>query len=98
PSGRAPFPYTTLFRSERDLDPRLLQRALGRAELALAAVDEQQVGRRHLVGQRAGEAALHGLVHAVVVVRALRLPDAQPAVIAALDRKSTRLNSSHVKI
>ena len=49
------------------------------AELALAAVDEQQVGQR--LGLDLGEAAAHHLAQAVVVVAARGLADAVAAVV-----------------
>src|SRR5690606_41649636 len=92
------FPYTTLFRSgvaDRNLDPRAV--LLG--DLAGDGFDLQRphvVGRRidHVAGQRTGMRYRQGLVALGLV------GDHQPGSRLAflLDRKSTRLNSSHVKI
>src|SRR5690606_41681238 len=84
------FPYTTLFRSpggQRDQQP-------GCDRIQLAHVPERvaaQVG-----AQRRGRPALSkGAVHPPWRNRSMSLMLSAPATI---DRKSTRLNSSHVKI
>src|SRR3989454_8071950 len=74
------FPYTTLFRSERD-------------RLALG-VDDDRVAVDELVleqfeRQRVLDQALNG---------PLERPRAERRVVALPDRKSTRLNSSHLVI
>src|SRR5207249_8634341 len=83
------FPYTTLFRSRLDLEERRLgqlRQAAGHFGLPDAGgADHDDVLRRHLVTELGRDA----------------LPP--PAVAerdgdGALDRKSTRLNSSHVSI
>src|SRR5690606_41678069 len=92
PSTRRPptsprFPYTTLFRSH----PPHLQRRLGEADHARRA---DRVRRQHAAGR----------VHRQITAQARDALLDQPPPLAALgepealDRKSTRLNSSHVKI
>src|SRR5690606_40149404 len=90
----SPVPYTTLFRSEREVE-----RAAFTVPEQLQPAFEAEVRRGSAQGEilPAGRTGLRpegadGLVH-VDVARAL-------AGIAPqlLDRKSTRLNSSHVKI
>src|SRR3712207_8791415 len=78
------FPYTTLFRS--------LGRAVVRTGLALAVPD----GYAAFVHPRSGLASRHG----VTVANAPGTIDAgyRGEVLVALDRKSTRLNSSHANI
>src|SRR3712207_6910834 len=79
------FPYTTLFRSH----PHLLIRTVG-------DVDEALVGRERQRPHRALAARLfrdHAFAHESAV-----LPEHLNAIVAAIDRKSTRLNSSHANI
>src|SRR5436309_11820972 len=85
------FPYTTLFRSvssAHDVDERGVPR--GREEVLCRAVAGRQVERRE-TRRSAVEGALQ--VHDAEGV----LPEAGLRPPAAEDRKSTRLNSSHVK-
>src|SRR5690606_39298272 len=77
------FPYTTLFRS--GLRPG---RPHGRA---LGAVERAELDARLVRGQR------HGAAQRIDLLDQVALADAADAGVAA-DRKSTRLNSSHVKI
>src|SRR5690606_41946777 len=79
------FPYTTLFRSHVDRVHRLLATAL----VELDRLD----ARHHLVGHLLR--ALGPGVDDLVVLLAL---GDQAVIVLLLDRKSTRLNSSHVKI
>src|SRR5690606_41993506 len=92
-AGRAPprstlFPYTTLFRSDERASGRGLpepgKRCGGRAERQVEAVDDEVVrkGSRGPALRPFRDGAVHGFE------RFVSLPD----------RKSTRLNSSHVKI
>src|SRR5690349_23451467 len=83
PPSSTLFPYTTLFRSRRGRDEQV--------EVAVAVV----VGGRRappVVGGKAGRAGVVAVVAGVVgeveIVRAVLVED----------RKSTRLNSSHVEI
>src|SRR5690606_40447721 len=77
------FPYTTLFRSPAD---RLFQNFGVKAAPRLDAFQDQEVGRA------GGELDVgRALDRAAVEVR-------RDLGIVRLDRKSTRLNSSHVKI
>src|SRR3712207_8603244 len=79
------FPYTTLFRSDRDGD--VLGRALGVGQQL-----HRQVGRRG--GQRLGD-LLGARRHPA---RAVGQDDDGVVGGEAADRKSTRLNSSHANI
>src|SRR5690606_41688419 len=93
PPRPSPFPYTTLFRSDRVPRPEPSQ---GRPDGERSDV----IGPDHRHGA-AGGAAGAGLEQVVDLV-AERDPDGVdrggPAGEAGRDRKSTRLNSSHVKI
>src|SRR3712207_7245507 len=77
------FPYTTLFRSYRDLDE-----LDGFLEHLAAEVHDRDLRRllESFVGDRAFRAELR------------RAPCTRAAHHAYLDRKSTRLNSSHANI
>src|SRR3712207_7682809 len=81
------FPYTTLFRSDREEAQRgeLVDHAHRRAGVLDDGVGHADADVRLVVE--------HGLVGDVLVVELDQL-DAE----AALDRKSTRLNSSHANI
>src|SRR3712207_7166760 len=81
------FPYTTLFRSAADADRTLISALLSLAAVALmigAVMGLMHMLRERMVsfGHIGGGMALLGLV----------------AYAAQLDRKSTRLNSSHANI
>src|SRR5207249_7816876 len=88
----APFPYTTLFRSDHEQDIKRLFVIHERPEFGLprssvgrepAGLPREQVaGRDQTTGPRVGE-------HVLDLARAERLVHHE-------DRKSTRLNSSHV--
>src|SRR5690606_41644475 len=84
------FPYTTLFRSKVAVDERV-PRQLS---------DTHHVRRRLALGIRLGERLdlLQDDPNLIVVRQIVECADDGPAVHLALDRKSTRLNSSHVKI
>src|SRR5690606_41227371 len=96
PPPRSPlYPYTTLFRSEDVFDTehgRRVDRLALEDALDQLAVLGQAEDLRQRPGRRVGLEALHGPraqhQHAMRGLAAGRL----------LDRKSTRLNSSHVKI
>src|SRR5690606_42082020 len=88
----APFPYTTLFRS----DPRPRERARAeRSGILDIGLDEQRLTPRV---QRGSEPRQFARVDGSIAVHADldALAAAEQRGIA--DRKSTRLNSSHVKI
>src|SRR5690606_40705047 len=96
PSSTHLFPYTTLFRS------RLAVRVEGRRQQVYAALGARPGRERGELGRDRAELGPCALQEQQPVVRHLRegrtpglraVPDA-PLV----DRKSTRLNSSHVKI
>src|SRR5690606_41934659 len=93
PSGSALFPYTTLFRSGLGVgvaEQEGLAQALA-GEVDLGAVHQRQAGGVH---EDAHPVLLeHGIAVALV---AGQVGHVAPA--GAADRKSTRLNSSHVKI
>src|SRR3712207_7819936 len=81
------FPYTTLFRSDPPLEPDLPQRVLGELvglEGEARKIELPQVAGHLLVGERL---ALGGL-----------RDRAGAGEHRPLDRKSTRLNSSHANI
>src|SRR5690606_40890396 len=87
------FPYTTLFRSQRHVHRVLHAVAVG-----------DQVELAHLGIQRLLGDALHGALvdHPVMDEIGTMVPSSfmisQITPLASKDRKSTRLNSSHVKI
>src|SRR5690606_40616604 len=88
------FPYTTLFRS-------VIQAIAGDPEGI--ALGEQHVpeGRHALILVEIGTIALHQdlpLLEAHLADQSLRAGGHILVELPALDRKSTRLNSSHVKI
>src|SRR5206468_6438827 len=95
PPGAPLFPYTTLFRSrerglpaQRDLFVELQQRLLERARLFRAGAALELQRDAGAFGQPA-----HGVDEGNVLVLLHEGED-----VAALDRKSTRLNSSHDQI
>src|SRR5690606_41238400 len=86
-------PYTTLFRSGAELIAGALDHGLDdatRVELSLGsllcayALDATGFALHHVVSQ--------------TLVRTMNLPHAETNAALLPDRKSTRLNSSHVKI
>src|SRR5690606_40009811 len=90
PPPPSPFPYTTLFRS----DPVALAQLFVVGDGHGAAVGQllpeplEQLGADQLGGVPAGAA----------VAELLRVEQGRPLGQGPLDRKSTRLNSSHVKV
>src|SRR5207248_10559018 len=88
PPRLALFPYTTLFRS--------LEEAVQvpGADLLLALDDELHVERQGLRGTEIGAHGGHVSHHAALVVGGAA-PVEPAAALGGLDRKSTRLNSSH---
>src|SRR2546430_14065163 len=88
------FPYTTLFRSaagERTLDPRSDVYSLG------CVLYEMLAGEPPYTGPTAQSVIAKRFTDPVPAIRRLR-PTVPPAVEQAIDRKSTRLNSSHSQI
>src|SRR5207253_10768862 len=87
------FPYTTLFRSRR-IVPGVVGADEQHDDLRIHAV-ELAVGDspQHVLGLVPADAKVGGLLFGVA-----RRPDALAFAFPALDRKSTRLNSSHVAI
>src|SRR5437764_2538392 len=81
PTRSTLFPYTTLFRSLDEAEDVDRLRALQRHRLEVGLLDEHEFALRHLP-------ALHELLRLD-----LALVERAPALL--LDRKSTRLNSSH---
>src|SRR5205807_6684501 len=93
PPPPPPFPYTTLFRSHTARAGRVLGRRGGRHPQSI---------RRHPI-QPPGHADYVRVVHDVELPArscssATRTWTAAPRQCAASDRKSTRLNSSHLVI
>src|SRR5690606_41296683 len=88
----ARFPYTTLFRS----DAALRSNAVGSVVASWASQDPDGAEQWVLGLPRGGmrDQALQRLVP----VAAARTGEVDRRMLDALDRKSTRLNSSHVKI
>src|SRR5207302_9244622 len=91
------FPYTTLFRSPAAFASRLEDRIHFGARVVRMEQDKQ--GVQAVVQRGSG----HEVVSADFLICAipftvLRGIDVSPAFSSAKDRKSTRLNSSHVKI
>src|SRR3546814_8521594 len=95
------FPYTTLFRSrfvqdigDLDLGHRyFLAREIAAVELACGMHHHQPAdGDAH---RRLAEHPLHALAVGQLDAEALPLPDVIGRDLQRLDRKSTRLNSSH---
>src|SRR5688572_32469730 len=92
PPAPTAFPYATLFRSPRH-GPARWSRSVGGSE-------------NRTRPRRAEGGSQHGRVLSEVVVRTVRLPRIVPVradcplqpVAGELDRKSTRLNSSHSQI
>src|SRR5207249_10406387 len=90
------FPYTTLFRSHFLLDAAL-EVAVAREhgadhELALRHGSGHRLGQGARVADAGGAAVAHE-----VEPQLLEIPH-QPRLLEIIDRKSTRLNSSHVSI
>src|SRR5207249_5485797 len=85
PLAPPPFPYTTLFRSGTARRGRIR---------AVADRSRSRRGHRSRVARRAGGALLLAAGRA----RRAAAPTAARAIARRLDRKSTRLNFSHVSI
>src|SRR5690606_41284375 len=88
PPSSPPFPYTTLFRSFRLSSLALDDRTAGL----------ERVRREVLAGLINPMRGLSRVGYAQAWRRGSLPGDAPPAFFATRDRKSTRLNSSHVKI
>src|SRR5256885_12319710 len=90
PRSSTLFPYTTLFRSARaDLPKREVRRAVGRREADRGSRRFAELGEAGAgADQRRG----------VGIVSHLRDADATALICTGTDRKSTRLNSSHLVI
>src|SRR3712207_9531193 len=88
------FPYTTLFRSEL---------TIGKARIHLGA-DSPLIGQHHvhwrMRAMRAIESDPQGGLHysSVVSISRRDIERLRERLIALIDRKSTRLNSSHANI
>src|SRR5207302_10462483 len=92
PPPRSPlFPYTTLFRSER---AALLRVGHALVEASLGQADAERGDRDAAVVERLEELR----EPAAPFAEQVRLGDAAVGERELVDRKSTRLNSSHVKI
>src|SRR5690606_39863526 len=85
------FPYPTLFRSRADLRQRLdFGQRTGQGQFVLRADRAGDDGVGHRIERVVADEAQH--------VRDLGVVGTDVALDEGLDRKSTRLNSSHVKI
>src|SRR5690606_39476544 len=90
PPGSTPFPYTTLFRSTR-----------GKLHTEASALERRLQAARRSRPERRAKTLVAALVpiesrkHSLIQ----RMPRApcRAAIVVERDRKSTRLNSSHVK-
>src|SRR3712207_9251063 len=88
------FPYTTLFRSVDVGVAEEIRQTLERVLAGAADHPEQQEERHH----RGHEVGVRDLPSPAVVAVGAALLDAADDDRARLDRKSTRLNSSHANI
>src|SRR5947209_11083063 len=79
------FPYTTLFRSGRGLGAGLSQKFQDKGRLTMKRISIDRIGEK-LVRRLAGHTSRRGLLSRLGLA------------LAAADRKSTRLNSSHANI
>src|SRR5690606_41996935 len=80
------FPYTTLFRSRR-------------ARARCCGIGHERVARLRMAGHEPALVEDEPVVGRACLVGAMGgVHDGDPGEIVSLDRKSTRLNSSHVKI
>src|SRR5690606_41878650 len=93
PPAAPRFPYTTLFRS-RPAPTLLPEEAVRRMRAGSVIVDLAAEAGGNCTLTRAGETVR---AHGVTILGPLNLPSTLP-LHASQDRKSTRLNSSHVKI
>src|SRR5690606_39481124 len=98
PQNHSPFPYTTLFRSEllaEQADKQQVTRNLltdTSYEEKLQRFEEKKAGFADLAKQWSiNKAIIEAVNQTMNELKEKKLP-------AVLDRKSTRLNSSHVKI
>src|SRR5690606_41391010 len=91
----APFPYTALFRSRHDapLDPPALADG---EQLRVADVVAAQAPRHDLGDHERSRRAAREIEDGMI--RLLHRVENRGPQAVRLDRKSTRLNSSHVKI
>src|SRR5690606_40111742 len=89
PPSSAPFPYTTLFRS--DIAPQAPVHVLFVPKESFATLNDVPRDRPEVVGRLALAAAAYARAQGFA-------EDGYRIVMNCKDRKSTRLNSSHVKI
>src|SRR3546814_19189063 len=91
------FPYTTLFRSVAGRQRVGAEVARGRQQVAeLDRLVAAHAGDRRLAAQVAvGEVLHHRVPEAALVVEHVVRDAEPPGHLAGVDRKSTRLNSSH---
>src|SRR3546814_9107282 len=95
------FPFTTLFRSD-GIDAERGDEGFGGGEAFALGQDRPRFGRIaiDLIGVEQAEClgekpSVVVIVAGVIALRAKLLPEDAEAGVLALDRKSTRLNSSH---
>src|SRR5690606_42008814 len=91
------FPYTTLFRSLLAVGIDV-QRIAPLRQVALAEGRGRPVVAEDAAVAVAVPVGARGTAQARQPAQVVRVPDLHAAVVALEDRKSTRLNSSHVKI
>src|SRR5690348_17837653 len=82
------FPYTTLFRSQPDVPVGRLEKIDDLGQLALGLIDPGNIIKRHANPLGIDPPGL----------RTTEVPQAAQTPGTTLDRKSTRLNSSHPSI
>src|SRR5690606_41291352 len=93
PHTATPFPYTTLFRSQLELTRYLLELS---EDSALVLCGNADAGIAHFESQEAAAAIqLRADAH---YTHLREFECVRDQIAQNLDRKSTRLNSSHVKI
>src|SRR5205814_9962380 len=88
------FPYTTLFRSQADAVRRLFEDAQPRTVIHLAA----EVGGIGANRANPGRYWYANLMMGAHLIEQARSSGLEKLVLAGTDRKSTRLNSSHLGI
>src|SRR5690606_40160699 len=92
------FPYTTLFRSHKE--PRRTRKLLGRVADATEVYSERRLPRRFSFFLGSGHPSGGRSLRSAFLMASSQSPSilTRSGSGPRLDRKSTRLNSSHVKI
>src|SRR5690606_42089529 len=94
PHRRTSFPYTTLFRSLKEEIEEGTNILLERGWMPYKVLTEALVEGMRIVGEDFRD----GILFVPEVLLSANAMKAGMAILRPLDRKSTRLNSSHVKI